>query len=128
MRAELVTRLKTITGLRVFDFNVPTIEPPTAIVSLPRITFDLTYGRGTDQLELPVILAIGKGDDRAAEVNAMPYVAGSGSKSVKGVLEGAAHTAFDTLQVRSAEFDVFQWNSIDYLCATFQLVINGSGA
>lgn len=128
--AEVATRLKTITPLRVFDHPVDKVEPPTAIVSLPQISFDQTYGRGCDRYELPVILAIGKVVDRAARNNIAPYVAGTGSKSFKAVLENqsTAYVSFDTLRVQGVDFDVFTWNSVEYLTATFTLDILGSGA
>lgn len=127
---EVATRLKTITGLRVFDHPVDKVEPPTAIVSLPEINFDLTYGRGSDRYTLPVILAIGRVVDRAARNNIAPYVAGAGAKSFKAVLEDEStpYASFDTLRVQGVEFDVFTWNSVEYLTATFTLDILGSGA
>jgi hypothetical protein len=127
---EVADRLDTIAGLRVFSHPVDKIEPPTAIVSLPQIAFDLTYGRGSDRYTLPVILAIGKVVDRAARNNIAPYVAGSGAKSFKQVLEDdtTPYTSLDTLRVQGVEFDVFTWNAVEYLTATFTLDILGSGA
>lgn len=126
---EIADRLKTITGLRVFDHPVDTVNPPTAIVSLPEITFDQTYGRGSDRYALPVVLAIGKVVDRAARANLAPYVAGAGAKSFKAVLEAATpYVAFDSLRVQSVEFDVITWSSVEYLAATFLLDIIGDGA
>lgn len=127
---EVATRLKTIDKLRVFDHPVDKVEPPTAIVSLPEITFDLTYGRGTDRYQLPVILAVGKVVDRAARANVAPYVAGAGPKSFKAVLEdeSAPYASFDSLRVTGVEFDVISWSAVDYLTATFLLDILGSGA
>lgn len=127
---EIAGRLDTIAGLRVFDHPVDKVEPPTAIVSLPQIAFDQTYGRGSDRYELPVILAIGKVVDRAARNNIAPYVAGSGAKSFKAVLEDKStpYASFDTVRVQGVDFDVFTWNSIEYLTATFTLDILGSGA
>lgn len=128
--AEVAARLDTIAGLRVFDHPVGTLNPPTALVSLPEITFDLTYGRGADRWSLPVILAVGKASDRASRKNIAPYVAGTGAKSVKQVLENETtpYVAFDTLRVESVDFDVIAWGGIEYLCATFVLDIVGSGA
>lgn len=127
---EVAERLDAIAGLRVFDHPVDTINPPTAIVSLPEIAFDLTYGRGTDRYTLPVILAVGKVSDRASRANIAPYVAGSGDHSVKQALEDETtpYAAFDTLQVQRVDFDVVAWSAVEYLTATFTLDIVGSGA
>lgn len=125
---EVADRLKTITGLRVFDHPVDTVNPPTAIVSLPEITFDLTYGRGTDRYELPVVLAIGKIVDRAARANVAPYVAGDGAKSFKAKLDDATpYTSCDSVTVRTVEFDTYSWGSVEYLVAVFLLDIIGDG-
>jgi hypothetical protein len=128
--AEVAARLDTIEGLRVFDHPVDAINPPTAIVSLPEITFDLTYGRGCDSYALPVVFAVGKMSDRASVDNLAPYVAGAGEKSVKAVLEDDTepYVAFDALRVQSVDFDVVAWGAIPYLTATFVLEIIGDGA
>lgn len=127
---EVATRLNTITDLRVTAHPVDTVNPPQAVVSLPEITFDETYGRGSDRYTLPVVLAIGKVVDRAAMKNLAPYVAGAGAKSFKAVLEDEStpYTAFDSLRVQSVSFDVIAWNAIEYLTATFVLDIIGDGA
>lgn len=127
---EVANRLEAIEGLRVSDGPVDAINPPHAVVSLPQVSFDMTYGRGSDRYTLPVVLAIGKVSSRAARTNIAPYVAGDGASSVKAVLEDEStpYAAFYTLRVESIEFDVIAWNSIDYLTATFILDITGSGS
>lgn len=127
---ELAARLDTIPGLRVAAHPVDAINPPHAIVSLPNITFDLTYGRGSDRLELPIVVAVGKVSSRAARENLLKYVAGSGTSSVKAVLEDEStpYASFYALRVQTVEFDVIAWGAIDYLTATFVLDITGPGA
>lgn len=126
---EVATRLRTIANLRVFDHPVDEVQPPTAIVSLPHIAFDQTYGRGSDRYNMPVIFVVGKVESRASRNNLAPYVAGSGPKSVKAVLEvGFTPVAFDTVCVQSVDFDVMTWGSVEFLTATFLLDIMGSGA
>lgn len=125
---EVATRLDTIAGLRVFDHPVDEVQPPTAIVSLPQIAFDQTYGRGSDRYNMPVVLVVGKAESRASRNNVAPYVAGSGAKSFKAVLEGMTPVSFDTVVVQGVEFDVMTWGSVEFLTATFLLDIMGSGA
>lgn len=128
--SEVAARLKLIgPPLRVFDHPVSSVAPPTAIVSLPEITYDRTYGRGSDAFALPVLLVIGKVVDRAARANLAPYVDGSGPSSFKERLEANdTYVAFDTLRVESCTFDVVEFGAIEYLAATFLLEITGSGA
>jgi hypothetical protein len=125
---EVAGRLDTITGLRVFDHPVDELQPPTAIVSLPQIAFDQTYGRGSDRYAMPVLLAIGKVESRASRNNLAPYIAGSGPKSFKAVLEDYDPVSFDSVRVQQVDFDVVTWGSVDFLTATFLLDIMGSGA
>lgn len=128
--AEVATRLKAIAGLRVFAHPVDDVHPPTAIVALPDVTFDQTYGRGMDRMSLPVVVAIGRVSDRAAAEKAASYANGSGAGSVKQVLEDEStpYEAFDTLRVASVEFDVVTWGTVNYLTAAFTLDISGDGA
>lgn len=126
---EVAALIDTIPGLRVVDHPVDTIAPPIAIVGLPEVTFDETYGRGCDRYLLPVILAVGRADAKASRFNIAPYVAGSGTSSVKAALEpNAAYVSFDTLRVQSATFDIVTWSAVEYLCVTFLLDIIGNGA
>lgn len=128
MMDEVAAQLDTIAGLRVYAHPVDKIEPPTALVSLPQIVFDATYGRGSDRYTMPVILAVGKVVDRAARKNLAPFIAGSGAKSIKTVLEAFTPVSFDTLRVTGADPDVITWGGIDYLTYTFTLDLMGDGA
>lgn len=127
---EVADRLDTIAGLRVFAY--PTDQPPpipAAIVSYPdSYTYDATYGRGMDRMELPVWLVVGKVSDRAARDQITKYLDGSGADSVKAVLESGTWTEFDTVRVMSVEFDVIRIGGIDYLAAGLTLDIAGQGA
>lgn len=127
---EIGVRLRTITGWNVFDYPAPTVMPPAAILSYPeRIIFDETYRRGMDKIEgLPLYVIDGKANDREARDRIAAYVAGTGPRSVKAVLESGTYTAFDVIRVRTAEFGVLRIGSNDYIEALFTLDIAGSGA
>lgn len=124
----IANQLGTITGLRAHAYPPDMIEPPAAVVTWPDITFDGTYGRGMDRLELPVVVAVGKPYDRATRALMAPYVAGSGAKSIKAVVESGTYTAFDTVRVSTATFDVISIGGVEFLAATFTLDIAGRGA
>lgn len=127
---EVAARLDTITGLRVTAFPIDKVNPPHAVVSLPEISYDLTYGRGSDRISLPVVIAVGRQSDRASRDKLLPFVAGTGPQSVKQVLEDDTepYAAFDTLRVVSSDFDVLLWGTIEYLTAGFIIDITGSGS
>lgn len=121
-------RLDTIPLLRCFGFPPDSLSPPAAVVSYPdAIRFDQTYGRGMDRMTLPVVLVVGKVSDRSAREQLGAYCDGAGASSVKQVLESGTYTAFDTVVVSGADFDVVTIAGTDYLAATFDLDIGGKG-
>lgn len=126
---EVAALLDTIPGLRVHAFPGQAVTPPAAVVSYPdEIVFDATYGRGMDRLTLPVVVVVGKPNDRAARAALAGYCNGSGASSVKTVLENSTPTSFDTLRVVRVEFDTVTIAGTDYLAALFETDIAGSGA
>jgi hypothetical protein len=126
---EVATQLATISGLRV-EKQPPsgTVSPPAAVVSFPEdITFDATYGRGSDRMTLPVVVVVGRVVDRSAKAEMGAYANGSGTRSIKQVVEAGTYTAFDTVRVTGVTFDVIDIAGIGYLGGTFSLDIVGSG-
>lgn len=126
---EISTRLDTITGLRCFAWPPGAAVPPAAVVGYPsRYDYDETYGRGMDRMTLPVVVLVGRPTDRSTRDAMAQYVNGSGSASIKAVLESGTYTALHTLRVMSADFDVYQLGGTDYLAAIFELDIAGQGS
>jgi hypothetical protein len=126
---EIGTRLDTITGLRVYDFPSGSITPPAAIIAYPEeIVYDETYGRGMDRMTLPVLVMVGRYDDRTARNNLVPYADGTGAKSIKAVVESGTYTAFDVVRVSRGDFDVVRIAGVDYAAVLFDLDIAGQGA
>ena len=125
----IAVRLRTISGLRVFEWPPGTAMPPAAIVGYPSvIDYDRTYGRGGDTLTIPVVVLVGKATDRTARDELGSYVDGSGTRSIKGVVESGTYTAFDSVRVASADIDVYELGAVRYLAAIFDCEIYGSGS
>lgn len=125
---ELATQLGEIDGLRVHKEPTSPVNPPAAVLTFPDITFDATYGRGMDMLNLPLVLVVARVSDRMSGKEIRGYVSGSGDTSIKAVVEAGTYTAFDTVRVASVDFDVITIGGVDYLAATFTLEIAGTGA
>lgn len=126
---DLGTALEGITGLRVFPYWADRITPPAAVVGWPDpLTYDSTLTRGADQVELPVIVMVGKVDSRTARDAVAAYANGSGASSVKAVIEAHDATAYDSARVTRAEFGSISVAGVDYLAATFYIDIFGSGS
>lgn len=127
---ELKTELATIANLRTFAYPPDKVDPPAAIVGYPnRIDFDVSMGRGTDHMEIPIFLMVSRLTDRTARDKLAPYLAGSGASSVKGVLKAAEPwVAMASVRVRMAEVEVVTMAGMDYLTAVFTVDVFGPGA
>jgi hypothetical protein len=127
---DIGTALETIEGLRVFPYWADRIVPPAAVVGWPDpLSYDATMTRGADEVEgIPVIVMVGKADQRSARDQVAAYANGSGARSVKAVIEAHAATAYDSARVARAEFGVISVGGVEYLAATFSVDLIGQGA
>lgn len=128
---QIAAQLDTIVGLRVVAYPDGAANPPCAIMAMPsQYTFDETYGRGSDQMTVPVVVLVPGEVPRAARNALAAYCQGAGAKSVKAVLEadGAGYTAFDSARVTGIEFDAYQIGAVTYPAAIFSIDIIGKGA
>ncbi len=123
----IAARLRTITGLRVFDYMPDNIAPPAAIVQLPRnIDFDLTFGRGADLMMIPVLVLVAKVSDRASYNNLARYLALEGATSIKGAIDGnLGGVVNDATVTRASGIGSYPVGGVDFMGATFetQLVV-----
>jgi hypothetical protein len=128
---EVGDLLDQIIGLRVYRYPPDNVAVPAAVVDLPEsYAYDETCGRGMDRLSLPVAVLIGKVSDRASRDAIAPYFDGSGSQSVKTVVEaGTPYDSFDTVRVTAADdpFEVWTFGGVSYLAGRFLLDIAGPG-
>jgi hypothetical protein len=129
---EIAAKLGAISGLRAFGYPVAKLPLPGAVVGLPDgITFDETYGRGSDALTFPAWVMVARTDDRAAAVELLPYLNGSGAKSVKAAVDSTTtntYTACDTVTVTTATTGAYLYNGVDTLGAEFTVTVTGSGS
>ncbi len=126
----LADRLDTIDGLRAYGFPVESVSPPAAIVSWPSTyTFDATYGRGHDDLELFVVVVVGRPRDNKATLDRLVgYLEGAGASSVKAVLEAKPYPdPVELLRVRGVEIDIMTMAGAEYVTAVFDVQIDGRG-
>lgn len=125
---EVGDALDLIDGLRVWRWPPDSAAVPAAIVSYPDdVTFDATFGRGSDTMTIPVVVAVGSVTTRTARDLLGAYCDGSGPSSVKATIEGATFTACDTPVVQSVEFDTYELAGVVMVAAIFDLLIVGSG-
>jgi hypothetical protein len=116
------TRLLTISGLRVYDFSADQVAVPAGVVGLPEtVEYDSTFARGSDRIVIPVHLMVSKVSDRSGRDALAPYVAGTGTKSIKAAVDGTLGGTVQTARVMSATPQTFTVAGVDYLGASFRV-------
>lgn len=120
-------------GLRVLAWDADSISPPGVIFALPtEYEYDKTYGRGSDEFTLPIIVLVGKSDSRTARTRLGLYLNGSGPKSLKSIVDSSKSNPYvtcDTVRVQQAtDIGPYTAGSIAYLGATLNTRITGKGA
>jgi hypothetical protein len=87
LKAGLATNLATITGMRTSTQIPEQPQPPVAIITLNTINYDTTFGRGLDEYSFTVTVIVSRADGRNAQNLLDPYVASTGTLSVKSAIE-----------------------------------------
>jgi hypothetical protein len=121
--------LKTITGLRVNEWNVTAVRPPAEFVTLPeRAQLRLAYGAsGLAHLTgMRVVIAVAPVPARTVPKLLAPWLDTSGAKSVRAVLEAYTYTTCDSVTVTEASVDEVEIADVPYTALVFQLDIWGS--
>jgi len=121
----LADRLDTIPRLQVHVGAPLRIRPPAAVVAFPEgITFDRTYGRGSDSMVVPVVLVVSKLNQDGTVAALSEYASGSGDRAVKSVLESGVYPGL-TVTVTDAQFDVYAMAGDEYMAAVFNVSVMG---
>jgi hypothetical protein len=64
---EIAGKLDNISGLRGFSYPVDKLPFPGAVIALPdQIDYDQTYGRGSDEMTIPLFVFVPRTNERAA--------------------------------------------------------------
>jgi hypothetical protein len=127
---ELGVALKAIPDLRVKPYTEKRVNPPQAVVALPRrYSYDSTMGRGSDDIELSIVVFVGVSDAESSRNAIGDYVDGAGNRSVKKAIEAhiPAGDAYDVAHVMAAEFLIMSVAGVEYQTATFRVRVVGKG-
>lgn len=131
VRTGLKTRLAEITTFAQTHATAPgTIVTPCAIVLPGPIEFDESMGRGCDDLTFEVLVLVAKATDQLAQEHLDPYLAGSGSGSVKQAIEDETTpiTGVDWVRVpRVTDYGDIDYNGVQYLGARFPVEVSADG-
>lgn len=99
VQEEIARRLETLGLKHVFRRRVTEstkpISAPCAVVGLPQVDYDLTYGRtaGRHSMTWPVVLYVSQASDLAGMTLALEYLAPSGERSVAAAVSGTGDNA-----------------------------------
>ena len=87
IREGIAENLSTIPDIQVSAYVLSNPTLPCAVVFAGPTEFDKAFGRGLDTLVFMVRVVVAAVSDISAVVNLDPYLAGSGSRSVKEAIE-----------------------------------------
>lgn len=130
LRSGLATRLATISGLRSSATIPDNPAPPIAVVMPGRISYDQSFGRGSDEYTFTIMLIVGRVADRASQTNLDAYCASSGSASVKAAIEGDSTlggVAMDCRVTQMTNQGSLAIGDITYHTAEFEVVVIAAG-
>lgn len=110
IRAGLVTRLATISGLRVPAQIPDNPNPPVALVRPERIAFNQSFSvaSGTQDYEFVVLIIVGRVSERTAQALLDEYADPHSSKSVKTAIEADRTLSGAALDCRVTEMRGYQ--------------------
>lgn len=126
---ELAVALRAVPTLqgRTYAYPVQSLDSPAAFVSFPERTFDLTFGRGMDEIDMAVVVVVATTDMRSARDRMLAYMDGDGVESIKAAIEDGTYAAFDSVRVTGVTVEEYFIGDVPYLAGVFPLNIIGSG-
>ena len=124
--SALGTALRTITGLRVYDYPTESISVPCAIVAFPdKILYDDVMGGHSDCVDIQVHVIVGNISNRTTPTRLGEYMTYPGAPSVKSAIEAdpTLKGVVQTTRVTEAQVSIMNIANVDYLAATFSTEI-----
>lgn len=125
VQSGVATALRTIPGLRVYEFPSDRIEPPAAILSLPETAYDVTLNGRSDHWLYQIWVLVSRADDESAFREMTEYVESEGLKSIRQAIESdrTLGGACDTSAVVRARPLFTTMAGTEYLTAEFTLEV-----
>ena len=124
----LKNRLATITGLRAFSYQPSSLNPPVGFPVINRIEYHGAMQGGLVIYDCTVYVIVGRYTDDRAFDTADDFLAFSGAKSIRAVLEGdqTLGSVAQSLTVESAaNISAVNVADQDFLQVALQVTVNG---
>lgn len=124
--AAAVQRVPSLAG-RTYAYPVDDISEPAAFVPFPAVDFDATYGRGSDDMDMTIVVIVGRLSDRSDRDRVVGYMDGAGGESIKAAVEGYEYTTIDYAHVASVATTDYTIAGVEYWALVFEVEVTGSG-
>lgn len=124
----LKTRLETISGLRVFDYQPDNIFPPIAFPALTSIEYHKAMGGGMRIFTYNITTVTGRVDERTGQDELDAFASYDGAKSVRAALEAdkTLGGVVDTLIVTSsASVNALSQGDNQFITLDFTVTVYG---
>lgn len=105
IRAGLKANLSTVSGLRIAETIPDQPNPPMAVIGMPSIQYDTSFGRsavGTNIYDFPLSVIVGRVSERTAQTRLDTY-ASTGVGSIKAAIESDRSLGGSAYDVRVRE-------------------------
>ena len=126
IRTAMGDALDAVPNLRVRELIPSLVVPPMAVVQPQQIEYDLNAQNGLHRYLFTVTVFVVKADDRAAQLRVDPFVAPTGTGSIKGALEAdrTLGGVVNTLQVTNVNnYSSADANDVVYLAVDFEVEV-----
>lgn len=131
IRTGLKNRLATITDLNTYDKAPGTVTVPAAFPIPGTIEFDETMSSNDTLNTFRIRLLVQEGTVVYAQEDLDPYLAATGSLSVRAAINGddtLGGVAYWTRVSRVARYGTIEHNNMPYLGAEFDVEVNSDGS
>ncbi|MFF1685932.1 hypothetical protein [Streptomyces sp. NPDC058254] len=135
--AKAVTMPSGVAKLKVFPYVPDAVAAPCFFVAEVDITYDKTFGRGTDELSFTCRVLISAANDRASQRTLDALLSGSGPSSLKQAIEAARGApgelalggAADDLRIERVQgYRWYEHAGAEYVGAELVIKVIGDGS
>ncbi|MEH0841622.1 hypothetical protein V6U81_04390 [Micromonospora sp. CPCC 205711] len=115
--------------LNTYAYVPDSVSEPCFYVGGVEISYDLSMGRGCDEITFLCPVLISSTSDKSGQAELDAYLKGSGAGSLKTAIEAALETAGYSAQVaRAQNYGYHEVGGVKYLGAELAIIVSGSGA
>lgn len=128
IRAAIADACESV-GLLAHSYITDDITTPAAVIRMDRVQYDLTFGRGADQIDLTVTVVADRTDEQGAQAFLDDLIDPASSSLLKTVLEDSdtvAAAGVHYIRVREASaVQQLRYGAVDYLSVdlTIEVVV-----